>query len=372
MEKGIQPKSKTPPPVPVDGTEVSPELRERSERLLSDARKIIDTARADAVRSVDFNRVMMYWNLGRRIFEEDQQGKDRADYGAYMIRNLAADLQREYGSGFRIRQLEQSRKFYRLYPIAHTLYAQLNWSQYKLLIAIEEPEKREYYQLEAVNHCWTKRELERQIHSQLWERLLLSNDKASVLSVARKERIPETPREIIKDPMRLEFLGLEKRPKYYETDLEQALIDHLQDFILELGNGFCFVARQKRIMLEDDEFFIDLVFYNRLLKCFVLLELKTGTLTHQDLGQLQMYVNYYDRVEKTPEENRTIGILLCRNKNDSLVRMTLPEDNETILAAEYRLRLPTEEQLLNEIRKVEAEFEEAKAESSGTPPVPAS
>ena len=328
-------------------------------RLLVDARKIIDTARANAVRSVDFNRVMMYWNLGKRIFEEEQQGKDRAEYGARIIRDLAVRLEAEYGSGFGVRQLDQSRKFYRLYPIAHTVCAQLNWSQYKLLISIEEADKREYYQLEAVSNCWTKRELERQIHSQLWERLCLSNDKAAVLAVARKERIPETPQEIIKDPMRLEFLGLERKAKYYETDLEQSIIDHLQDFILELGNGFCFVARQKRILLDDNEFFVDLVFYNRLLKCFVVIELKTGTLTHQDLGQLQMYVNYYDRTVKLPEENRTIGILLCSSKSDAVVKMTLPEDNQTILAAEYKLHLPTEEQLLMEVRKATEEYEDA-------------
>ena len=332
-------------------------------KLLSDIKQIIDTARANAVRSVDFSRVTMYWNLGRRIFEEEQQGKNRADYGARIIRCLAERLEPEYGSGFGIRQLEQSRKFYRLYPIAHTLYAQLSWSQYKLLISIEEADKREYYQLEAVNHCWTKRELERQIHSQLWERLCLSNDKEAVLAVARKERIPETPQEIIKDPMRLEFLGLEKKPHYYENDLEQAIIDHLQDFIMELGNGFCFVARQKRILLEDDEFFIDLVLFNRLLKCFVIIELKTGKLTHQDIGQLQMYVNYYDRYEKTAEENKTIGILLCSRKNDSVVRVSLPEDNKTILAAEYKLRLPSEEQLLAEIRKAEEEYENSRENS---------
>ncbi len=330
-------------------------------RLLADARAIIDAARANAVRSVDFNRVMMYWNLGRRIFEEEQQGKDRADYGTHLVRNLASSLEPEYGSGFSYRQLAFSRQFYRTYPIVNALRSQLNWTQYRLLIQIDDPQKREYYELESANHCWTARETERQIHSQLWERLLLSNDKASVLAVARRERLPETPREIIKDPMRLEFLGLEKKPRYYETDLEQAIIDHLQEFILELGNGFCFVARQKRILLEDDEFFVDLVFFNRLLRCFVVIELKTGELTHQDLGQLQMYVNYHDRVEKTPDENKTIGILLCRNKNDSLVKMTLPEDNGTILAAEYRLRLPTEAQLLEEVRKVEAEFEALNA-----------
>ena len=342
-----------------------------SQSLLADARQIIDTARANAVRSVDFNRVMMYWNLGRRIFEEEQQGKDRAEYGTYLTHNLASALEPEYGSGFGVRQLEQSRQFYRTYPIANALRSQLNWTQYRLLIQIDDEQKREYYELESVNHCWTARETERQIHSQLWERLCLSNDKEAVLAVAKKERIPETPQEIIKDPMRLEFLGLEKKAKYYESDLEQAIIDHLQDFIMEMGNGFCFVARQKRIMLEDDEFFIDLVFFNRLLRSFVIIELKTGELTHQDLGQLQMYVNYYDRVEKTDDENKTIGILLCRNKNDSLVKMTLPEDNKTSLAAEYKLRLPSEEQLLAEVKRVEEEFEAAKdacdvAESNGS------
>ncbi len=341
--------------------EKSANLPTRLEGLVTDARAIIDAARANAVRSVDFNRVMMYWNLGRRIFEEEQQGKDRAEYGERMIKGLAERLEAEYGSGFRVRQLESSRKFYRLYPIAHTLCAQLNWSQYKLLISLDDANKREYYQLEAINNCWTKRELERQIHSQLWERLLLSNDKEAVLAVARKERLPEKPTEIIKDPMRLEFLGLERRAHYYESDLEQAIINHLQEYMMELGNGFLFSARQRRIMIEDDEFFVDLVFYNRLLRCFVLIELKTGELTHQDLGQLQMYVNYYDRKEKLPEENKTIGILLCSNKNDSLVKMSLPEDNKTILAAEYKLYLPTEEGLLKELAKAQEEYDEAKS-----------
>lgn len=330
--------------------------------LLADARQIIDAARANAVRSVDFNRVMMYWNLGKRIFEEEQQGKDRAEYGAKIIRGLADRLEVEYGSGFGVRQLDQSRKFYRLYPIAHTVCAQLNWSQYKLLISIEDVSKREYYQLEAVNNCWTKRELERQIHSQLWERLLLSNDKDAVLAIARKERIPEEPKEIIKDPMRLEFLGLERKAHYYESDLEQAIIDHLQEYMLELGNGFLFSARQKRILIDDDEFFIDLVFYNRILRCFVLIELKTGKLTHQDLGQLQMYVNYYDRTERLPDENKTIGILLCSDKNDSLVKMTLPEDNKTILASKYELCLPKAERLIAVVEQAAQEFAEGQEE----------
>ena len=233
----------------------------------------------------------------------------------------------------------------------NALRSQFNWTQYRLLIQIDNPDKREYYELEAMNNCWTARELERQINSGLYERLLLSNDKEAVLAVARKERIPETPLEIIKDPMVLEFLGLKKEAAYYEKDLEQALITHLQDFLLELGNGFSFVARQKRLLLEDDEFFADLIFYNRLLRCFVVIELKTRKITHEDIGQLQMYVNYYDREEKLPEENPTIGILLCADKNNMVVRYSLPENNTTILSSKYQIYLPSEEQLVKTLKQ---------------------
>ena len=279
--------------------------------LVSEIRSIIESARTNAVRSVDFCRVQMYWQIGRRIVEEEQGGQARAEYGKSLIKNLAKELEPEFGSGFGKRQLDYSKKFYLEFPIVHTLYAQLNWSQYKWLLDIADKDKREYYILETINNCWTARQMKRQINSMLYERLLLSNDKESVLAMARKERAPEAPQEIVKDPMVLEFLGLEKKAHYYESDLETELINHLQEFILELGNGFTFVARQKRIILEDDEFFIDLVFYNRLARRFVIFELKTGEVTHQDLGQLQMYVNYYDRTEKLPEENPTIGILLC-------------------------------------------------------------
>ena len=261
----------------------------KTSNIIEDARTIINSTRSSAVRSVDFCRVQMYWNLGKRIFEEEQQGKERADYGTYLIKNLASTLESEYGSGFGVRQLEQSRQFY---------------------------------------------------------------DKEKVLSVARKERIPENPADIIKDPMILEFLGLERKAEYYEKDLESALIDHLQQFLLELGNGFSFIARQKRLLIEDDEYFADLVFYNRLLRCFVVIELKTKKLTHEDLGQLQMYVNYFDRNEKLPDENPTIGILLCTAKNDEMVKMTLPKDNKTILASKYELYLPSEETLKAEVKKL--------------------
>ena len=261
----------------------------KTSNIIEDARTIINSARSSAVRSVDFCRVQMYWNLGKRIFEEEQQGKARADYGTHLIKNLASTLESEYGSGFGVRQLEQSRQFY---------------------------------------------------------------DKEKVLSVARKERIPENPADIIKDPMILEFLGLERKAEYYEKDLESALIDHLQQFLLELGNGFSFIARQKRLLIEDDEYFADLVFYNRLLRCFVVIELKTKKLTHEDLGQLQMYVNYFDRNEKLPDENPTIGILLCTAKNDEMVKMTLPKENKTILASKYELYLPSEETLKAEVEKL--------------------
>ena len=324
----------------------------QSKNILEDARKIINAARTNAVRSVDFCRVQMYWNLGRRIFEEEQQGKDRADYGTYLVKTLAEKLEVEFGSGFSVRQLKFCRQFYRIYPIGNALRSQLNWTQYRLLIQISDPDKREYYELESVNNAWTARETERQINSQLYERLLLSNDKESVLAVARKERIPENPQEIIKAPMVLEFLGLEQKSSYYEKDLERAIISHIKDFMLEMGKGFLFDSRQKRILIEDDEFFVDLVFYNRFLKCFVLVEIKTEKLTHQDLGQLQMYVNYYDRSIKLPEENKTIGILLCTSKNDTVVKMTLPEDNKSILASEYQLCIPSKEALAKEVEDV--------------------
>jgi len=319
--------------------------------FVQDIKAIIEQVRTQAVRSVEFYRVQMYWKLGERIFNEEQQGKERADYGTYLIKNLANELEPEFGSGFSYRQLNWCRQFYRTFPIVNALRSQLNWSQYRMLIFIEDNSKREYYELEAVKNSWTGRELERQISSGLFERLLLSNDKESVMAVARNERLPELPQEIVKDPMILEFLGLERKPQYYEKDLESALIEHLQQFMLELGNGYCFVARQKRFLLEDDEYFADLIFYNRLLRCFVVIDIKTKKITHKDLGQLQMYVNHYDRHEKLPEENPTIGILLCASKNNEMVKLSLPEDNRSIMASQYQLYLPSETQLLDELKR---------------------
>ena len=317
--------------------------------LTKDIKNLISNSQKTAVKAVDTGRVVLYWNIGKRIVEELQNGKDRADYGKGIIRNLSSDLEPVYGSGYSIRQLELMRQFYTVFSNTNTLRSQLNWSQYKLLIRIEENDKREFYIAESTKNCWSSRDLERQINSSLFERLLLSNDKESVLELAREEKFPVDAKEIIKDPMVLEFLGLEQKSNYYEKDLEQAIISNLQEFLLELGNGFSFVSRQQRIHIDGDDFFVDLVFYNRLLRCFVIFEIKTHKLTHQDVGQLQMYVNYYDRNEKQEFENATIGVILCADKNDAVVKYTLPKENKTILASKYQLYLPSEKELIEEL-----------------------
>jgi len=323
-----------------------------SNSIIKDLKDLIAQAKNRAIRSVDNERTLMYWQIGKRVFDEEQEGRERAVYGEYLTKYIAEQLEPEYGSGFSKRQIELFRQFYRVFPIANTLYSQLSWSQYKLLIRLENNEdKRDFYIAECIKNGWTVRQLERQINSNLYERLLLSNDKENVLAVARNEKLPSDAQEIIKDPIYLEFLGLKRESSYYEKDLENAIITHLQDFLLEMGNGFSFVARQKRIHIEGDEFFIDLVLYNRLLQCFVIIELKIDKLTHQDIGQLQMYVNYYDRIEKLPHETKTIGILLCADKNNALVKFTLPENEKSILASKYELYLPNEKLLINELNK---------------------
>ena len=322
--------------------------------LITQIKAIILSSKERAIRAVDHERTVMYWHIGKYIFEEEQQGKERAEYGKFLTKYISEQLEPEFGSGFGRRQIEIVRQFYRAFPIANDIRSQLNWTQYRKLTRIEDIDKKTFYIAESIKNHWTAEQMERQINSLLYERLLMSNDKESVLAVARGEKQVAKAKEIIKDPMFLEFLGLKRESSYYEKDLEQGIITHLQEFLLEMGNGFSFVARQKRILLEDDEFFIDLVFYNRLLQCFVVIEIKTHKLTHQDVGQLQMYVNYYDRVEKLPHENPTIGILLCTDKNETVVRYSLPEDNKQVVASKYELYLPTEKQLLEAI-KIELE-----------------
>ncbi len=321
--------------------------------FVEEVKDIIEDSRVKAIRAVDHVRVKMYWELGRKIVEEEQHGMGRAEYGAYLIKKLSEQLKIEYGAGFSKRQLENSRKFYTEYPIAQTVSAQLTWSHYLICLSIENQAKRQFYETETIKNSWSVRQLERQVNSQFYERLLLSNEPESVLSVARSEKKAVDAKEIIKDPMVLEFLGLKPDSSYYEKDLESRIISHLQEFLLELGNGFAFMSRQKRIHLDGDDFFIDLVLYNRLLQCFVIIEIKTSKITHQDIGQLQMYVNYHDRYEKKDHENPTIGILLCADKNDTVVKISLPENNQTIVACKYQLYLPTEQQLLEVVRGIE-------------------
>jgi len=332
----------------------------QNQSVIPDIKAIIAASKDKAIRAVDNERTLMYWYIGQRIFEEEQDGKDRADYGEYLTKYISQQLEPEFGSGFSKRQIELFRQFYRSFPIANALRSQLSWTHYKLIIRLDSQDKMDFYIAETVKNNWNTRQLERQIYSSLWECLLISNDKESVLAVAKNEKLPSDAKEIIKDPMYLEFLGLKREAAYYERDLESAIITHLQDFLLELGNGFSFVARQKRIHIDDDEFFTDLVFYNRILQCFVIIEIKTDKLTHQDIGQLQMYVNYYDRVEKLPRENPTIGILLCANKNDGVVKFTLPENEKNIVASQYKLYLPTEQQLLEAVNIEIQNFEQGK------------
>lgn len=308
---------------------------------------IIIEARSNAIKAVDFNRVLMYWKIGELIVTELEKSDDYK-----YVSSISKSLELEFGSGFSKRIMQMARQFYILYPETNALRSHISWTQYRSLIRIENEFKRKFYENELTKNNWSSRDLERQINSLLFERLLKSNDKEVLLKLSNADLEYSDPRQIIKDPMVLEFLELEDNNLYHEKDLETALISNIEKFLLELGNGFTFVARQKRITLEDDEFFVDLVFYNRILRSHVIIELKTRKLKHSDLGQLQMYVNYFDREERLEHENKTIGILLCTSKNDKLVKYSLPEDNDTIIASKYELVLPSEKKLLDEISKV--------------------
>ena len=320
-------------------------------RLVSQITDVWDKARDQAAIAVNTELLEANWQTGRYIVEFEQKGNVKAEYGKQLLTNLAKDLTRLRGKGYSRSNLFNMRLFYIRFQKIQTVSGQLSWSHYLELLKCDDPMEMQFYKKECINQGWKVRELKRQIKSSLFQRLALSTDKEGLLALANEGHQVQKAADIIRDPFVLEFTGLPKQKQYKEKDLEDALKENMEKFLLELGKGFSFVARQKRIMLEDDEFFIDLVLYNRLLRCFVVIEIKTGKITHQDIGQLQMYVNYHDRVEKLPEENPTIGILLCAGKNDSAVKMTLPENNKTILASEYKLYLPTTEQLVNEINE---------------------
>ena len=310
---------------------------------------ILDKARSKSFKSVNTIMVQAYWHIGKAIIEGEQRGQQRAEYGTALIEDLSRRLTVGYGQGFNKTNLWYMKQFYITFQILHALRGELSWTHYRLLLKIVKPEAREFYINETINSNWSTRELERQICSLLFERLALSRDKKEVLELAKKGHDITKPSDLVKDPYVLEFLGLEKHEKPMEKDMEQALIDKLQQFLLELGKGFSFVSRQQRITLDGDHFYIDLVFYNRLTRCFVLIDLKVGKLTHQDIGQMQMYVNYYTRTQMVEGENEPIGILLCAEKNKAVVKFTLPKGQKQIYISKYIHYLPTEDELRAEI-----------------------
>jgi predicted nuclease of restriction endonuclease-like (RecB) superfamily len=328
-----------------------PAVDSRLDAIYLQVREILTGARDRAWRAVSTAMVDSYWEVGRVIVEEEQAGKERADYGKRILVGLAQRLQAEFGKGFDQSNLRNMRGFFLTYPIRDALRHELSWTHYRSLLRVDNSDARSFYEAEAVSSRWSTRELERQINSLLFERLALSRDKAGVMDLARNGHELRQPSDLVKDPFVLEFVGLRHDERYYESDLEQALIVKLQQFLLELGKGFAFMGRQQRITLEGRHFFIDLVFYNRITRSFVLLDLKVGELTHQDLGQMQMYVNYYQRELTTPDENPPIGIVLCTDKSEAVVRFTLPEGNTQIFASRYKLHLPTEEELAAELRR---------------------
>jgi predicted nuclease of restriction endonuclease-like (RecB) superfamily len=317
--------------------------------LYAQVREILDNARNRVARSVNSEMVRAYWQIGQVIVEHEQAGEERAEYGARLLESLAERMKADGIKGFTLTNLKYMRQFFLLFPKSHALRGELSWTHYRLLLKVERSAAREWYEAEAADQHWSTRQLERQINSLFWERAALSTEKKNMVSKARDAAEKYSPADFVKDPYVLEFLGLKESPDLTESQLESALLGHLQEFLLELGRGFSFVARQQRISLDGDHFYIDLVFYNRLLKCFVLIDLKLGKLTHQDLGQMQFYTNYYTREIREEWENPAIGILLCADKNEAVVRYTLPENQDQIFAARYRLQLPSEEELAAEL-----------------------
>ncbi|WP_428657474.1 PDDEXK nuclease domain-containing protein [Runella sp.] len=318
--------------------------KELDNHFFENIRTLLRKAQETLVKQVNAVMVLTYFELGKQIVEQEQQGKDYADYGAFILSELSEKLTAEFGKGYSKRNLELIRKFYVTFKNAKSPISQsLSWTHYIHLMRIDDEKERTYYQNEAEQNNWSVRVLERQINSAAYHRLLIS--KGTTENDSRPQTDAPNPLGTLKDPYVLEFLDLKEQPNYSETQLEQAIIDRLEHFLLELGKGFTFVGRQVRFTFDEEHFRVDLVFYNRLLRCFVLIDLKIGKLKHQDLGQMQMYVNYYDRFVKTEDELPTIGIILCKDKKDAMVEITLPKDNKQIFASKYLLYLPKAEEL---------------------------
>lgn len=337
-------------------------MEKLSANFLHQVCNLLENARKNVKTAVNLSMVYTYYDIGRMIIEEEQKGNNRADYGKYILKELSLHLCERFGKGFSVTNLKQMRQFYTTYSrdqIGQTVSDQfenlptidtgrkffLSWSHYLQLMRITNVDERHFYEIESAKNDWSLSELKRQFNSSLYERLALSKDKKAVARLANEGQIVESPQDLIKDPYVLEFLGLPELPNYSETELESKIINNLQKFLLELGTGFTFVGRQVRFTFEEEHFRVDLVFFNRFLRCFVLFDLKIGELKHQDIGQMQMYVNYYDRKVKMPEENPTIGIILCKDKKQSIVEMTLPVDNNQIFASKYETILPSKADL---------------------------
>lgn len=314
--------------------------------IYQEIKELLYSAKNRVYQTINTTMTQTYFQIGKRIVEEEQGGETRAEYGSALLKNLSSELIKEFGKGYSEQNLKNMRQFYLIYQKRQTVSSEfkLSWSHYIFLTRIENINERNFYEIESIENSWSLRELKRQFDSGLFERLKLSSDKQKLKELSLNGQVIQTAQDLIKDPYILEFVGLPELSSYSENELEQKLIDKLEHFLLELGKGFTFVARQKRITIDEKHFKVDLVFYNRLLKSFVVIDLKIGELKHQDIGQMMMYVNYFDRFEKTDDENSTIGIILCKDKSKALVELTLPKDNNQIYASKYLTILPNKEE----------------------------
>ncbi|MFY0256524.1 YhcG family protein [Chitinophaga sp. 30R24] len=318
--------------------------------FITDIKNMLSAARQKAYAAINSAMVEVYWNIGKRIFEEEQQGKERADYGTFLIKELTKHLTEEFGKGFDERELRRMRQFYQTFPIRDALRPELSWTHYRIILRVDSPTARQYYVAETAAQSWSTRQLERNINTLYYERLLSTqNKRAALLDEQNMEKASSS--DIIKNPYVLEFLGLKWPTGYSESEIESAIISNLQAFLLELGKGFSFVGRQYRIKTDTKVFYIDLVFYNYILKCFVLIDLKINELTHQDIGQMDMYVRMFEDLKKTEGDNPTIGIILCAEKDHTIVKYSMLEENKQLFASKYRLVLPTEEELRAELER---------------------
>lgn len=328
------------------------------EDIYSEIKETLLLSRNHAYAAVNFAMVQAYWQIGKIIVENEQNGNLRAEYGKAVLQEVSEKLQQEFGNGFSVRNLQQMRKFYVTFPNTNALRSQLTWTHYRALLRVENDNARNWYMEECVRSAWSSRQLERQISTLYYERLLSSRDKEPVMTEAESLMAPLAAEDFIKDPYVLDFLDLKNYPALRESDLEQALIDKLQEFLLELGRGFCFVARQKLMRYEDEDFYLDLVFYHSVLKCHVLIDLKIGKLTHADVGQMDSYIRMYDALYKNDDDNPTIGIILCSQKNEAIVKYSVLNEGKQVFASKYRFTLPTAEELQREIENERRKIEE--------------